>query len=80
MTPEAHPAPDLAAVDELRFLADALRRVEVATAAAHWDDDALAGVLADARADAAHRLRRQVQPRTGCSPHPVAGAGDLPQG
>src|ERR1700712_2164893 len=51
MTSEAHSAPDIAAVDELRFLADALRRGDAAAAAAHLDDDALASVLADARAE-----------------------------
>jgi cytochrome b561 len=51
MTWEADSAPDIAAVDELRFLAESLRRVDAATAAAHWDDDALALVLADARAE-----------------------------
>jgi hypothetical protein len=51
MTSEAHSAPDIAAVDELRFLADSLRRVDAATAAAHWDDGALARVLADARTE-----------------------------
>ena len=33
--PEAHTAPDIAAVDELRFLADAIRRVDTAAGAAH---------------------------------------------
>ncbi len=51
MTSEADSAPDIAAVDELRFLADCLRRVDAATAAAQWDDDALAGVVADAQAE-----------------------------
>jgi hypothetical protein len=51
MTPEAQSAPDIAAVDELRFLADSLRRIDAATAAAHWSDAALAAVLADARAE-----------------------------
>jgi hypothetical protein len=51
MTSEADSAPDIAAVDELRFLAESLRRVDAATAAAHWDDDALALVLVDARAE-----------------------------
>ena len=51
MTPEAQSAPDSAAVDELRFLADSLRRIDAATAAAHWSDAALAAVLADARAE-----------------------------
>jgi hypothetical protein len=46
-------APDISAVDELRFLADALRRVDAAVAAAHWDDDGLADVLADATAELA---------------------------
>jgi hypothetical protein len=49
--PEAHAAPDIAAVDELRFLADAIRRVDAAVGAAHWDDGALARVLADADAE-----------------------------
>jgi cytochrome b561 len=43
----------MAAVDELRFLADSLRRVDAATAAAHWDDGALAEVLDDAQAELA---------------------------
>jgi hypothetical protein len=47
MTSDGGSAPDVAAVDELRFLADALRRVDAAAAAAHWDDDALADVLAE---------------------------------
>ncbi|HYO01192.1 MAG TPA: ABC transporter permease [Mycobacterium sp.] len=51
MTSEADSAPDIAAVDELRFLADALRRVDAATAAAQWDDHALARVVADAHAE-----------------------------
>jgi hypothetical protein len=51
MTPEAHSAPDIAAVDELRFLADAIRRVDAAAGAANWDDGALARVLADAEAE-----------------------------
>ncbi|KQY09161.1 hypothetical protein ASD37_01410 [Mycobacterium sp. Root135] len=51
MTPEAHSAPDIAAVDELRFLADAIRRVDAAAGAANWDDGALAAVLADANAE-----------------------------
>ncbi len=51
MTSEAHSAPDIAAVDELRFLADSLRRVDAATAAAQWDDHTLAGVVADAQAE-----------------------------
>lgn len=49
--PEAHTPPDIAAVDELRFLADAIRRVDTAAGAAHWDDGALASVLADADAE-----------------------------
>lgn len=49
--PDAHTAPDIAAVDELRFLADAVRRVDAAAGAAHWDDGALARVLADADAE-----------------------------
>lgn len=53
MTSEDRAAPDIAAVDELRFLADALRRVDAATAAAHWDDEALDRVLAEARAELA---------------------------
>ncbi|MDT5336084.1 MAG: hypothetical protein QOD90_1589 [Mycobacterium sp.] len=53
MTAEDRSAPDIAAVDELHFLADALRRVDAAAAAAHWDDEALDGVLADARAELA---------------------------
>lgn len=51
MTSEANPATDSAAVDELRFLADSLRRVDRAVAAAHWDDDARLRVVADARAE-----------------------------
>lgn len=51
MAPDAHSAPDIAAVDELRFLADAIRRVDTAAGAAHWDDEALARVLADADAE-----------------------------
>jgi hypothetical protein len=35
----------------MRFLAESLRRVDAATAAAHWHDDALGLVLADARAE-----------------------------
>ncbi|KAA0095927.1 ABC transporter permease [Mycolicibacterium sp. P1-18] len=46
-------APDISAVDELRFLADALRRADAAVAAAHWDDDALADVLAEVSAELA---------------------------
>jgi len=49
--PEARTAPDIAAVDELRFLADAIRRVDAAAGAAQWDDGALARVLADADAE-----------------------------
>ena len=49
--PEARTAPDIAAVDELRFLADAIRRVDAAAGAAHLDDGALARVLADADAE-----------------------------
>ncbi len=45
---------DVAVLDELRFLADSLRRIDAAAAAADWDDDsALASVVADARAEAA---------------------------
>ncbi|TPG33608.1 ABC transporter permease [Mycolicibacterium hodleri] len=51
MTSEADSAPDIAAIDELRFLADSLRRVDAATAAANWDEHALAAVVADARAE-----------------------------
>lgn len=46
--PDAHTAPDIAAVDELRFLADAIRRVDAATGAAHWDEGSLTRVLAEA--------------------------------
>lgn len=47
-------ATDIAAVDELRVLADSLRRVDAAVAAAYWDEpDALAGVVADARTELA---------------------------
>ena len=53
MTSEADSAPDIAAVDELRFLADALRRLDRAAAAAEFDDDALRRVVADARAELA---------------------------
>lgn len=49
--PEGHTAPDIAAVDELRFLADAIRRVDTAAGAAQWDDGALARVLVDADAE-----------------------------
>ncbi|TQR82652.1 ABC transporter permease [Mycobacterium hodleri] len=49
--PEARTAPDIAAVDELRFLGDAIRRVDTAAGAAHWDDGAIARVLADADAE-----------------------------
>lgn len=52
MTREAHAATDIEAVDELRFLADSLRRVDAATATAVWDDgDAMARVIADAYAE-----------------------------
>ncbi|MCW2550376.1 MAG: hypothetical protein JWR78_157 [Mycobacterium sp.] len=76
MTSEADSAPDIAAVDELRFLAESLRRVDAATAAAHWDDDALALVLVDARAELksvegaiATTLPRWLRPRRGGSAH-----------
>ena len=51
MNSEADPAPDIAAVDELRFLADSLRRVDAAVAAAQWDDDVLSSIVSDARAE-----------------------------
>ncbi|MBJ7341245.1 ABC transporter permease [Mycolicibacterium sp.] len=53
MTSEAESAPDIAAVEELRFLADALRRIDAAAAAAHWDDDGLSAVVAEACAELA---------------------------
>jgi hypothetical protein len=40
MPREPDPAAHVAAVDELRFLADALRRVDAAATAVDWDDDA----------------------------------------
>lgn len=49
MTRQADSATDVAAVDELRFLADLLRRVAAAAAAADWDGDSvLARVVAEA--------------------------------
>lgn len=51
MNSEADPSPDIAAVDELRFLADSLRRVDAAVAAAQWDDDVLSTIVSDARAE-----------------------------
>jgi hypothetical protein len=43
---------DVAALDELRFLADSLRRIDAAAAAADWDDDgALTSAVAEARAE-----------------------------
>ena len=54
MPPDANRAVDVGAVDELRSLADSLRRVDAAAAAAQWDDmDALAAVIADARTELA---------------------------
>lgn len=53
MTSEADSAPDIAAVDELRFLADALRRLDRAAAAAQFGDDALRRVVEDAWAELA---------------------------
>jgi hypothetical protein len=45
---------DVAVFDELRFLADSLRRVDAAAAAADWGDDgALTSVVAEARAEVA---------------------------
>jgi len=45
---------DVAVFDELRFLADSLRRVGAAAAAADWGDDgALTSVVAEARAEVA---------------------------
>lgn len=57
MSSDADSAIDVAAVDELRFLADLLRRLDAAAAAADWDGErAMAGVVAEARAEltAAH--------------------------
>jgi hypothetical protein len=53
MTSDGHPATDISAVDELAFLAQTLRRVDAATAAAQWDDRALAGLVGEARAEVA---------------------------
>jgi hypothetical protein len=45
---------EVGVLDELRFLADSLRRIDAAVAAAEWDDDsALTAVVAAARAEAA---------------------------
>lgn len=52
MTPDTPSATRDAAVQELRTLADSLRRVDAAAAAADWDDDAaLTRVAADAGAE-----------------------------
>lgn len=49
---DGDPVGAIAALGELRTLADVLRRVEAAAAAAEWDDDrALARVVAEARAE-----------------------------
>jgi cytochrome b561 len=52
MPRDADSAADVAAVDELRFLGDSLRRVDAAAAAVDWDDDvAVARVIATAQAE-----------------------------
>jgi hypothetical protein len=52
MSPEDRPGADIEVVDELRFLAESLRRVDAATATAHFDDEeAMARVVAEAHAD-----------------------------
>src|SRR4051794_22988648 len=52
MSPEDRPGADIEVVDELRFLAESLRRVDAATATAHFDDEeAMACVVAEAHAE-----------------------------
>ncbi len=54
MSPEDRPGADIEVVDELRFLAESLRRVDAATATAHFDDEeAMARVVAEAHAEVA---------------------------
>jgi hypothetical protein len=52
MSPENRPGADIEVIDELRFLAESLRRVDAATATAHFDDEeAMARVVAEAHAE-----------------------------
>lgn len=65
-------ARDVAAIAELRFLADTLRRIDAAAAAAEWDDGtAMAGVVADARAELTSML--------GSVSDDISAAGASPQ-
>jgi hypothetical protein len=52
MEPQDRPGADIEVVDELRFLAESLRRIDAATATAHFDDeDAMARIVAEAHAE-----------------------------